>query len=351
MNSVTDVLIAGGGPAGRALANACARVGLTTALVDPNPDRLWTATYAAWEDELPSGTPVRARSTDVRAFAKEEHRIDRTYVILDNTALHALDEDVTVHRAKLKERADGPRGSTAILDDGRLATSLLIDARGARGRNLAEQTAIGTVIESDNTATTLMDWREGETFLYEVPLGDNKRLVEETCLARRPGMPFAELRKRLHQRLEPESTQEERVRFPLDAPRSKHLAFGSSAGFVHPATGYSVATSLTLAPQVADAIADTLRAGPRAARMAAQHVMWPPAAKAVHLLRRKGLNVLLNLDAEETRTFFEIFFRLPVDLQRAYLSGRDDLQGMTRAMTSVFRAAPWRLRAKLVNTW
>ncbi|HEX8761977.1 MAG TPA: FAD-dependent oxidoreductase, partial [Pseudonocardiaceae bacterium] len=34
-----DVLVAGGGPAGWAVAAACARLGLHTELVDPAPDR------------------------------------------------------------------------------------------------------------------------------------------------------------------------------------------------------------------------------------------------------------------------------------------------------------------------
>lgn len=353
MEGVTDVLIAGGGPAGRALATACASAGLTTALIAPNPDRPWTATYAAWADELPADTPTKASSTDVRAFARTEHRINRTYVVLDNAALHRLPETVTVHRGRLISRVDGPRGSTANLTDGsRLAAALLIDATGAQpGRNHAEQTAVGTVITSADTTTTLMDWGDDGTFRYEVPLGGNRRLVEETSLAARPGMPLQELRRRLHAHTTLESTHEERVRFALDVPRTKTFAFGSKAGFVHPATGYSVGTALCLAPQVALAIADALPAGPRAARMAAQHLIWPPSAKLVHRLRRRGLEVLLHLTPDQTRDFFELFFTLDPKLQRAYLSGRDDLKGTAQAMSELFRAAPWRLRAKLVNSW
>ncbi|WP_285742536.1 lycopene cyclase family protein [Lentzea sp. NBRC 105346] len=350
---MTDVLIAGSGPAGRALARACVTRGLTTAVVDPNPDQVWTATYAAWEDELPEDTPTTSRSTTVRAIAIEEHRIDRTYVVLDNTSLRKLPDTITRYRGKVAEHVDGPHGTTVQLTDGRrLATALFVDARGTRtSPSNAEQTAVGTVITSDETETTLMDWRNGDTFLYTVPLGNGRVLKEETSLARRPGMPLSELRKRLHQRVTPESTLEERVRFPLDVPRSRRLSFGSRAGFVHPATGYSVATALSLAPRVAAAFADALPASPRAARMAAQHLLWPPSAKLVHQLRRKGLEALLRMDAAETREFFELFFRLPPDLQLAYLSGRDDVKGTTTAMYELFRAAPWRLRAKLMNTW
>ncbi|MGH3770268.1 MAG: lycopene cyclase family protein, partial [Pseudonocardiaceae bacterium] len=46
--------MAGGGPAGWAVAAACARLGLDTELVDPAPDRPWRATYGAWREELPA---------------------------------------------------------------------------------------------------------------------------------------------------------------------------------------------------------------------------------------------------------------------------------------------------------
>ncbi|SDH57888.1 lycopene beta-cyclase [Lentzea fradiae] len=313
-----DVLVVGGGPAGRALARACAREGLDTAIVDRHPERVWTATYGAWADELPEGTPTKVTSSVVRVFAREEHLIPREYVILDNSRLHELPDTVTVL----------PRPTEA---------RFTFNATGAR-RGRAEQTAVGTVIESDCTETTLMDWRNGDTFLYTVPLGDNRVLVEETCLAGRPATPLPELRRRLHERLAP-GLREERVRFPLDAPRAGGLAFGASAGFIHPATGYSVATSLTLAPKVARAV----RNGEDPRR-----VIWSPKARIVHAMRRRGLEVLLRMDADETRDFFEVFFQLDAHHQRAYLSGREDVKGMMAAMLALFHAAPRRLKRKLV---
>ena len=314
---VFDVVVIGGGPAGRALARACAQEGLHTAIVDRHPHRIWSATYGAWADELPPDTPVAATSSVVRAHAREEHLIPRTYVVLDNTRLHELPEAVTVLQRPTAAR-------------------YTFNATGAR-KGRAEQTAVGTVIESNNTETTLMDWRNGDTFLYRVPLGHDKVLVEETCLARRPGMPLSELRARLHTRLEA-GQREERVRFPLDAPRQKGLTFGAAAGLIHPATGYSVATSLALAPKVAQAV----KAGENP-----KHVIWSRKARVVHALRRLGLEALLRMDADETRDFFELFFRLPAELQRAYLSGREDVTGTTAAMSALFRTAPAKLRWKL----
>ncbi len=47
-----DVVVVGAGPAGRALAGACASRGLHTALVDPAPARAWRITYGAFTAEL-----------------------------------------------------------------------------------------------------------------------------------------------------------------------------------------------------------------------------------------------------------------------------------------------------------
>lgn len=257
-------------------------------------------------------------STTVRAYAREEHLIERTYVVLDNAKLHELPDTVEV-----LQRPEAAR--------------FTFNATGAR-KGRAEQTAVGTVIESDCTETTLMDWRgNGDTFLYTVPLGGNRVLVEETCLASRPGMPLSELRERLHARLDP-TDEEERVRFPLDAPRATDNAFGAAAGFIHPATGYSVATSLTLAPRVAQAV----KAGEDPKR-----VIWSRKARLVHAMRSRGLEALLRLSPAETLDFFEVFFRMDVGLQRAYLSGREDVKGTAAAMLALFRTAPGHLRWKL----
>ena len=80
---------------------------------------------------------------------------------------------------------------------------------------------------------------------------------------------------------------------------------------MHPATGFSVAATLRLAPAVADALAAHLPGDPRGALAAAHAVLWPPAAQAVHLLRRRGLEALLRMPPEEVPAFFEVFFALP----------------------------------------
>lgn len=50
-----------------------------------------------------------------------------------------------------------------------------------------------------------------------------------------------------------------------------------------------------------------------------------------------------------TAEFFDTFFRLPVELQRAMTSGRTDLAGTVAAMAELFRKAPRRHERKAAN--
>src|SRR5581483_8532966 len=108
----------------------------------------------------------------------------------------------------------------------------------------------------------------------------------------------------------------------------------------HPATGYSVAACLAAADPVAKELA---RHG------SMRRALWPLNARTVDVMRRVGLRALLTMDTRETTEFFATFFELPLTLQRAYLSGRSDLRGTTRAMRSLYGAAPAEIRRKLMR--
>jgi len=77
------------------------------------------------------------------------------------------------------------------------------------------------------------------------------------------------------------------------------MPFGAAAGFVHPATGYSVRRGVSgwrresppRSPRVTIRGRSVARAGKTRARAAAL-----------------GLSALLSLSAHETRQFFELFF-------------------------------------------
>ena len=378
-----DVLIAGAGPSGWALAAACARLGLRTALADPAPLAPWRATYGLWSDELslPAGA-IGAAPSRTLAIGTSEHWLRRRYLVARNDGLRdwLTDDRVRLLIARARHAVHGRHGSTVVFDNGhRVAAGIVVDATGARRvlsggpprRALAEQTAFGLVLgtadaerlvpDAGDTAL-FMDWRpaagavDDPSFLYSIPLGGGRVLVEETSLARRPGLGQDLLAARLRARLAavgvPPGGRQERVRIPLDLPPAQAgrvVPFGVAAGLVHPATGYSLATSLRLAPFVAQALAEGLGRGPSEAAKAAHRQLWPSRAKAVYSLRRHGLRALRSMPPAALPKFFELFFALPEDRQRAFTSAREDLPGNAGMMAEIFRYAPWDLRTRLIR--
>jgi lycopene beta-cyclase len=93
---------------------------------------------------------------------------------------------------------------------------------------------------------------------------------------------------------------------------------------MHPATGYSVAASLSAADAVVEALVH--QRDPRSA-------LWTAQARAVHRLRCRGLSSLLGLSPPQVVRFFDGFFEMPLERQRTYLSARDDLAGVALSMT------------------
>lgn len=366
-SAAADAVVVGAGPAGRALARRLADHGLDVTLVDPAPGRPWPATYACWADEVPpwvSDEVVAVRVEGVRVTVPHPVDIRRPYTVFETAALQRF-----LSAAPLRvrtARAVGLTGRSVTLTDGtRIDAGIVIDARGAPSPG-PRQTAYGIVVDRRAVAAAvgdagavLMDWRRprdvswswAPSFLYAVPLGADRFLLEETCLAGHPPLAVGELRGRLTDRLTdlfggqpPEPLADERVSFPvvgIPAPwRSQTLAYGGRAGLTHPATGYSVAASLAAADTVAAAIAagrDPTRA------------LWPRTARTVRRLRLVGLDLLLALDHSDTADFFAAFFALPPGQQRAYLSDRTDVSGTTHAMWSVLRNAPPRLRATIAR--
>ena len=378
-----DVLVVGGGPAGMALAGACARLGMDTGLVDPSPDRPWTATYGMWSRELPVDLPasVVAARAGGRAIALTEHQLGWDYAVLDVPALRAhLTDRLTGVQIHAGRAIGSPEvGVVALADGSQLRASVVVDAGGRarpldptpRRRAPAEQTAYGLIIDQEAAAPLVapgdalfMDWRadHGETgwptFLYAVPLGGDQVLVEETSLARRPGLPLSTLRRRLDARLAhhgvvpTKDARNEKVSFRVDHPRHRGpgvLGFGAAAPLIHPATGFSLAASLRLAPRVAAAFAAHLPYDPARALAAARKTVWPLNALVVHHVRRIGLEAMLRMPPAEVPGFFEQYFSLPESHRWTYLTARDDVRGTVATMGCLFQASSNRLRRHLVT--
>lgn len=371
-----DVAVLGLGPAGRATAHRLAAHGVGVVAIDPSPARRWTPTYAAWADELPDWLSLAVRRTEApapRAWAVRARVVGRAYVVLDTPGLQdALGLEAVSTLAGTVVQAGAHE---VVLANGRRVTAdVVLDARGTRPHpSRAQQTAVGMVVSRRQAepieGTWFMDWRrdngtspaDAPSFLYAVPLDDDQVLLEETCLAGRPALGLDELRHRLRVRLATRGVtltgdeRIERVRFCVEAdgvtaggvaagritagrvtaggvaagrrtPRRGPVRIGSRAGLMHPASGYSVALSLSLA----DVIARAVRSGTDV-----EYALWPAGARRTQRLRAVGLTTLLRLPPSGVEEFFAAFFALPGALQRAYLSERDHPLATTAAMASM----------------
>ncbi|WOC14146.1 lycopene cyclase family protein [Gordonia sp. MP11Mi] len=358
MTTIYDVAVVGAGPAGRVLAHRALAAGLRVAVVDPDPDRQWSATYGMYTADLPDWfdrAAIAASAPSITVFTPTERVVPHGYTILDTAQFqHTL----TLNGAAVLARyAAAVTASTVTCTDGsRVRARYVVDARGARTADhpaRPRQTAVGSVDQSDDPTMVLMDWRPAArtslagappSFSYRVALGAGRRLVEETCLAGAPPIDVDALAERNRLRTD-RAHVDELVDFPLQVDArpwarsaDSPLRFGAVGGLMNPATGYSVGQSLRASDVVVDAIV---------ADRDPHHVLWSAHARLAYRLRTLGLRVLLTLRPDELVAFFDTFFRTDPTLQYRYLCGRDDAVGVLRSMAAVFTLAPMRLRLRV----
>ena len=400
-SALVDVVIVGDGPAGSALAQGCARRGLSTCLVGPDAD--WEATYGCWVDDLAApGVGVLGLDDTstwfvqvldtIRVVGDSTHDLVRPYGVIDNPSLRATLRDGVDHRAGHVERVEvGADQHRVVLARGpELSARLVIDAAGwpsrfapasARSSNATQpawQTALGVVLaappDGDLGTATLMDLRpvgaDGSTsrastigprgvdsFAYAVPVADGW-LVEETVLAARPAVEPVALLARLAARLGrhpdellAEALRTEAVRIPmggpLPAPDQAVVAFGAAAGFIHPATGYSIAGSLRAVERVADAIGNASEGLGAIDAAVVWDSVWPLTQRRTRVFHDFGLETLTRLDGEGIRRFFDAFFDLPIETWASYLRIDATPAETAQVMTQLFKGSSWSLRRRL----
>ncbi|WP_082923911.1 lycopene cyclase family protein [Dietzia sp. 111N12-1] len=381
-----DVAVVGLGPAGRALASRCAASGLTVLALDPRPDAPWRQTLSVWADQVPMWLRPEACGVDVLAhtvpaaalYAPDRAVLHREYAVLDNEALRRalpLGPGVTVELAEVDDT--GVRALTA-------RAHRVVDCRGAGGRlNRGPlQTAYGIVVDAADAAPALggenalfMDWRTdylrgrnaddhdddnshddnsdddevGPSFLYAIPVGPDRVLLEETCLAGLPAPVPAVLASRLRSRLAGRGVSPaaiasplsvERVRIPLlprpgltEDPRVE--AFGTAGGHGHAATGYSVAAMLAAVPAAVHAIE-------------AGYPLPAPRSPLSTALHGVGLRVLLRADDGTLRALFNAFGRLDGRRQRWFLDAASPSYQVAAAMWGMWFSMPARNKAGMV---
>lgn len=395
-----DVAVVGDGPAGSALARACRALGIAVLIV--GDDAEWTATYSTWADDLVDGRGVElvdidaviaTRNDEVWAYGSVPHRLVRPYVTLDNDRMRSALRDGVPHRIGRVLEVVAAEGSgdgrhRLDLDDGSsIAARVVIDATGWPARfarrssedEPAWQTALGVVLAEppagDLGQPTFMDFRrvvgpDGmpstvgpagvATFCYSVPVADGW-LVEETVLAARPAVEPIALLPRLAARLGrhpdhllAEAVRTEYVRIPLGGsrpgPDQPVVAFGAAAGYVHAATGFSVAASIRAAPRVADAIGRALASGSGVVDPTLiADAVWPAPMRRTRVLHDYGLGVLLDLDEDGVRAFFDAFFDLPMSDWTSYLRVDSAPGEISAVMARLFRSSSWQLRRRLAG--
>ena len=237
--------------------------------------------------------------------------------------------------------------------------------------DVARQSAFGVVLERPPDghlgSPVLMDFSDpgvgddglGPTFAYALPVGAGW-LVEETVLAARPRVDPDRLLPRLAARLATtpdrlleRAVEVERVDIPMGGPlpdlSSPVVAFGAAASMIHPATGYSITSSLSSAERVAAAVADHLDDPLDVAVRHVWEAVWPTSARRTRVLHDYGLGILVDLDADTTRRFFATFFELDRDDWARYLRIDTPPTRLAAVMATMFRRAPWALRARLVS--
>ncbi|MEO0601175.1 MAG: lycopene cyclase family protein [Myxococcota bacterium] len=385
-----ELLVLGSGPAGTALASALARRGRSVMLVDPAPGRPWPNRYGTWTDELTElgFTGVAARAWPRSEFVLPDGRtldLPRGYTSIDGARLRAAltaGVDVPTLTGRVVGLDHDDHGTRARLADGtEIDAHVVVDATGhgtpfvrregppARAWQVAwgaEYRDVEVPFASD--AMRFMDWRphgpdDGDpqaTFLYAMPMGDDRWFFEETQLIG-PPMDLARLEARLTTRLARDGVTGtfdggvERCSFPMDPPLpaldQPVLGFGAAASMVHPATGYLLARTLRAAPVVAEVLADGLAAGtpPRTVVRDAWAALWPADLLDTARLLQFGARTLLAMDREQIGEFYEAFFSIDEAGWRTYLAGDRPAGELARVMLEVFGASPMNTKLRLAS--
>ncbi|AEE74875.1 lycopene cyclase [Arabidopsis thaliana] len=274
---------------------------------------------------------------------------------------------VKFHQSKVTNVVHEEANSTVVCSDGvKIQASVVLDATGFsrclvqydKPYNPGYQVAYGIVAEVDGhpfdvDKMVFMDWRDKHldsypelkernskipTFLYAMPFSSNRIFLEETSLVARPGLRMEDIQERMAARLKhlginvKRIEEDERCVIPMGGPLpvlpQRVVGIGGTAGMVHPSTGYMVARTLAAAPIVANAIvrylgspsSNSLRGDQLSAEV--WRDLWPIERRRQREFFCFGMDILLKLDLDATRRFFDAFFDLQPHYWHGFLSSR-----------------------------
>eukprot|EP00249_Psilotum_nudum_P012412 c23771_g1_i1 orf=380-1834(-) len=360
--SHVDLVVVGAGPAGLAVAKQVSEAGLNVCCVDPRPQTIWPNNYGVWVDEFEAMGLLDCLDTTWGSAAvyideKTTKYLKRPYGRVDRRRLkykmmdQCIANGVKFHQANATSVIHEEHRSFVLCNDGlSIEADLVLDATGFsrclvkydKPYNPGYQIAYGIIAEVDGHPFALdkmvfMDWRDSHlhsnpilrssnrklpTFLYAMPFSADRIFLEETSLVARPGVPMEEIKRRLVHRLRhlginvKRVEEDEKCVIPMGGPLpvipQSVLGIGGTAGMVHPSTGYMVARALAAAPILANAIVQTLAKSDRSRGddISAEiwRDLWPLDRRRQREFFCFGMDILLMLDLDGTRRFFDAFF-------------------------------------------
>ncbi|XP_009146860.1 lycopene beta cyclase, chloroplastic [Brassica rapa] len=373
LNKTVDLAIVGGGPAGLAVAQQVSEAGLSVCSIDPSPKLIWPNNYGVWVDEFEamdlldcldttwSGAVVYINDGAEKDLSRPYGRVNRKQ-LKSKMLQKCITNGVRFHQAKVTDVVHEEVNSTVVCSDGvKIQASVVLDATGFsrclvqydKPYNPGYQVAYGIVAEVDGhpfdvDKMVFMDWRDKHldaypevkernskipTFLYAMPFSSNRIFLEETSLVARPGLKMEDIQERMVARLKhlginvKRIEEDERCVIPMGGPLpvlpQRVVGIGGTAGMVHPSTGYMVARTLAAAPIVANAIVRYL-GSTKGDELSAEvwRDLWPIERRRQREFFCFGMDILLKLDLDATRRFFDAFFDLEPRYWHGFLSSR-----------------------------
>ncbi|KAF7145753.1 hypothetical protein RHSIM_Rhsim04G0109400 [Rhododendron simsii] len=373
---VVDLAIVGGGPAGLAVAQQVSAAGLSVCSIDPSPKLIWPNNYGVWVDEFEamdlldcldttwSGAVVFVNEKSTKNLGRPYGRVNRRQ-LKSRMMQKCILNGVKFHQAKVIKVIHEESKSLLICNDGvTIQAAVVLDATGFsrclvqydKPYNPGYQVAYGILAEVeehpfDVNKMVFMDWRDSHldnnrelkernsripTFLYAMPFSSNRIFLEETSLVARPGLSMEDIQERMEARLRhlgikvKSIEEDEHCVIPMGGPLpvlpQRVVGIGGTAGMVHPSTGYMVARTLAAAPIVADSIVRYLGSEKSifGNDLSAEvwKDLWPIERRRQREFFCFGMDILLKLDLEGTRRFFDAFFDLEPRYWHGFLSSR-----------------------------
>ncbi|XP_009405152.1 lycopene epsilon cyclase, chloroplastic-like isoform X2 [Musa acuminata AAA Group] len=322
--STLDLIVIGCGPAGLSLAAESAKKGLQVGLI--GPDLPFTNNYGVWEDEFKDlglesciehvwhDTIVYLDSNDPILIGRAYGRVSR-HLLHEELLRRCQEYGVMYLDSKVEKIIEASNGCSMVVceKDLMIPCRLATVASGAASGKLLEYDVGGPRV-SVQTAYGV----EVEEWSY-IPVGGSLPNTEQ-----------------------------------------KNLAFGAAASMVHPATGYSVVRSLSEAPTYASVIATILKkeifpdqnsmiSNINNPSMLAWRTLWPQERKRQRSFFLFGLALILQLDIEGIRTFFQAFFQLPNWMWQGFLGSSLSSVDLIWFAFYMFAVAPNSMRMSLVR--